>query len=195
MKKLFISIFVLTLMMLIFVSCNNSIYKTSEEYENMLRKLYEIKKGWTVGQTRELLGEPDKSDKAAGEDFADVYNLKSKEMANMRATIFFTNNKMKSIIIKNTKTGEVILDTEVKTSTSTELLEKLYQIKKGWTEEQVKELLGEQDETDGYASIGWAMIYNVSDTEKVIITFFGASEVSSTVIYYTETGERVTILY
>ena len=72
------------------------------------------------------------------------------------------------------------------------MLDKLHQIKVGWTIDQIEELVGKPDETID-ASIAPRIIYYINDTEKAFIDFFG-NKVASIKIENTETGETTTIL-
>ena len=73
------------------------------------------------------------------------------------------------------------------------MLDKLYQIKKGWAIEQVKELLGEPDEIVGEAGLGLTEVYNINDQEKALI-LYANNRVWVISIKNMETGERTIIL-
>ena len=73
--------------------------KTKKEYKAMLNKLYQIEKGWTLEQVRELMGKPDYE---AGSGICSlVYYMNDKETAYAMGD--FT---VWSVIIENEETGE-----------------------------------------------------------------------------------------
>jgi len=110
MKKNLLIIILALVIILAFVSCDNSkdmksktsssiSNTTSKEVESMLDKLHQIKKGWTSEQVRELLGNPDE---AGGSGiYREIYYLNAKETA----TIMYSDGVW-SITIRNTETSE-----------------------------------------------------------------------------------------
>jgi len=101
------------------------------------------------------------------------------------------NSKIpKSTSIPKSETTSSISNTTSKEVGS--MLDKLHQIKVGWTIDQIEELVGKPDETID-ASIAPRIIYYINDTEKAFIDFFG-NKVASIKIENTETGETTTIL-
>ena len=72
------------------------------------------------------------------------------------------------------------------------MFDKLNQIKEGWTNEQVVNLLGEPDEYGG-TNIVMSLIYHINDTEKAYISCFGY-KVFNIYIQNAITGETTTII-
>ena len=71
------------------------------------------------------------------------------------------------------------------------MLDKLHQIKSDWTEQQVRDLLGEPDRF-GERSVIYEMFYTISPTSEATIAFWNAG-IKITVTNL-ETGEKTVIL-
>ena len=76
-------------------------------------------------------------------------------------------------------------------STEEKMLDKLHQIKSDWTEQQVRDLLGEPDRF-GERSVIYEMFYTISPTSEATIAFWNAG-IKITVTNL-ETGEETVIL-
>ena len=76
-------------------------------------------------------------------------------------------------------------------STEEDMLDKLHQIKSDWTEQQVRDLLGEPDRF-GERSVIYELFYTISPTSEATIAFWD-SGIQITVTNH-ETGEKTVIL-
>mgnify|MGYP004495164025 CR=1 FL=1 len=76
-------------------------------------------------------------------------------------------------------------------STEEKMLDKLHQIKSDWTEQQVRDLLGEPDRF-GERSVIYELFYTISPTSEATIAFWNAG-IKITVTNL-ETGEKTVIL-
>ena len=76
-------------------------------------------------------------------------------------------------------------------STEEKMLDKLHQIKSDWTEQQVRDLLGEPDRF-GERSVVYELFYTISPTSEAAIAFWDEGiEITVTNL---ETGEETVIL-
>lgn len=109
-------------------------------------------------------------------------NTKNKESSlkttsSLSGTASFTFNTTKNTVISGEEES---------------MFDKLNQIKEGWTNEQVVNLLGEPDEYGG-TNIVMSLIYHINDTEKAYISCFGY-KVFNIYIQNAITGETTTII-
>lgn len=104
MKKLLVSVIVLTLALCMLAACADS--SVAPEEKVMMKKLRQIKSDWTEQQVRELLGEPDRFGERSVvyEIFYTVSPTKEADIAfwneSIEITITDSETREKTVILK-----------------------------------------------------------------------------------------------